>query len=153
MALYPAPFTVKVDDESGEIWFVGEEGDGRVVWKMPLSIGAQIVDYLGNRAGVTEDHSLCVAECSGIPVVGTQAASLGAWSTLVTLPRRCHYFHASCVTYGFDISFNGGVTTHLRITANHGLTTGGLDLPAGTQIAVRTIPTSDHPTLILVAAW
>jgi len=153
MAMYPIQLTTRIDDQTGEVYICAEEGDGTITWLFPLKQSAQIMDYRGNRALVSGDGSIKMAEWGGNPICGTDVGGAATYAYILTPgPGRTH-IAASVVTNGAVLSLDGGVSDALPVGPGATAVFSGIEIPPDKGIYAKNAVALSNYASLWVAVW
>lgn len=153
----------KIDMHTGLLWAcnqskydVDQNGtiDETLTFETPLLQAVAIMDEQKNRAKVDgESGALYVQETGGIPQVGTVTTAADTWTTVLATARRCTHLWAYGITKNLSLSISGGPMIHfIIVAAGPPISVEGLEIPAGSVIAVQTRVAGENGTAY-ITVW
>ena len=119
----------------------------------PVKQGAVLMDEENRRVLVTDSGELRVAEYSGLPFMGTDAAGADTYVTILTTGGRCRNLMVRCGTQNAILSLDGGVTEHIYVVAGNVQTFYGLDIPAGVNIQAKNATVASNYISLYLMVW
>lgn len=105
---------------------------------------------IGGRMCTGEAGAALVCTGTGLPIYAVDAAAEtdDSYATLITTTRECHNMLAQVETNDAIVSFDGGTTDHLYLTAGTVYHLSGLVIPNGAVIQGKNgVAESDYDNL------
>lgn len=153
MAMQQIVLSTRIDDKTGEVYVVAEQGDGGVTWLFPFKQAVQLMDYHGHRGEIDDTGAVKVAEWGGTPQPGYDIAGEDTGVLLCVPGPGCTHLSATCLTNGAALSLDGGLTYTLTVAPGTTPVFSGLLIQPAQGIYGRNAVAGSAYASLNVAVW